>query len=502
MLRNVSHFVDTQEDSEILYDTPFGYMFNFLCRCEEHLLPNNPLTVHYLRKLGEIMADPGTIGDAQPQLDSNIPSVYTYLGQFIDHDITARTDRETNFSKIGRANSVSPLSPNDVVEKLRNGRRPQLDLDSVFGEGPSFNSKYKAQADDLFNNTSLDLFLEEDTSDPNYIDLIRDRGVARIADHRNDENLMISQLHAAFIKLFNKINTNISGLNNAETYARARRLTCWVYQYIVINDYLKQVCDSDVVTDTLNNGPFFYNTSIPFMPLEFSVAGFRFGHSMIRPFYKINDSHTKSIMELLGPNMNGLLSGGKLKADHVIDWANYVQLNGAVPTNMARKVGPFIAKGLFDLSALNGGVMPPNVLASLTQRNLLRGYSLSIPTGQAIAKAMRITPLTSSEVTQGLNTEQTQLMLDSGFAESTPLWFYILQEAQVQQNANSLGYVGSKLVAETLIGLVKGDHNSYLNNVHDEAVTSDGIVLPGSTKSIQTIADLLEYAEVLPFVTA
>lgn len=508
MISNLSHFVGERTDSEILYDTPFGYMFEYLCGCEHYLLAKGPETIHYLQELGKIMADNGSPQDQQPERDSTIPSIYTYLGQFIDHDITARTDRETNYSTIGEANSIYPKKPGEVIENLRNGRRPQLDLDSLFGEGPSFNSSYTTQADGLYDNTSLELFINDK---PGYVDLRRfkvERNTgenkkvtyrAKIADARNDENLMVSQLHAAFIKTFNKISEALEpGLSNQETYCQARQLTRWAYQYIVVNDYLKQVCMPGVVSNVLYNGPFFYNTSRPFMPLEFSVAGFRFGHAMIRPFYTLNDGNDKKkIMELLGPSMGKLIKEpeGELKPENVIKWSNFLSINGSTPNNVARKIDPFIAKGLFDLSPVDTPP-PPSVLASLSQRNLLRGYLLSIPSGQAIAKAMRIEPMKHKELVDGLNPDQQCVMYDSGFTARTPLWYYILQEGKVQADGNSLGHVGSMLVSETLIGLVKGDFNSYLNHMEHDAVSSNGIELPGANKPIKTIADLLEYAEV------
>ena len=510
MISNLSHFVGEREDNEILYDTPFGYMFEYLCGCGHHQLARGPQTIHYLQELGKVMADTATTSDSQPELDSSIDSVHTYLGQFIDHDITARTDRETDFSKIIPPENIRPKKTDEVVQNLRNGRRPQLDLDSVFGEGPSFTSAYSAQADHLYNNSSLEMFINERSD---FIDLRRDKinvgepgeikydYRARIADARNDENLMVSQLHAAFIKTFNKISKALEpGLSNQETFCQSRRLVRWAYQYIVINDYLKAVCLPSVVSNILYNGPFFYNTSIPFMPIEFSVAGFRFGHSMIRPFYTIKDGATpKNIMKLLGPSMSELIDSAEeeLKAENIIHWSQFVKMNGTEPINKARKIGPFVAKGLFDLSPV-GATPPPSVLASLTQRNLLRGYLLSVPSGQSIAEAMRVEPMRHKELVDGLNEEQKCVMYDSGFTARTPLWYYILQEAKVQADGNSLGYVGSMLVAETLIGMVKGDFNSYLNNMDNAAVSSDGIDLPGPSgpTKIKSIRDLLAYAEV------
>jgi len=362
MLNNVSHLTGTKESSEILYDTNFGYLFEYLSTCNDHLLPEGCKTIEHLKELGKVMADMASPTDPQTEFDSNIPAIYTYLGQFIDHDITARTDRDSEFQNLEKPEEIVPLNPSVVVSKLKNGRRPQLDLDSLFGEGPSFNHTYKAQADKLFNNTSLNLFIED--SPDGFLDLRRDNKKALIADARNDENLVVSQLHAVFIKLFNKINTGLEpGLSNQEAYSRARQLTRWAYQFVVVNDYLKQVCDSSVVTDVIANGPFFFNTHIPFMPLEFSVAGFRFGHSMIRPFYQINDTTSKKIMEILGPAMNGLLDvNGKLKPENVIKWSNFSSFNNGAPTNRARKIDPLIAKGLFDLSVLGTDVpMPPKL---------------------------------------------------------------------------------------------------------------------------------------------
>lgn len=496
MLKNLSHLVGMDSSEEILYDTNFGYIFDYLCHCDSHLLPQSFQTVQNLIELGTMMADQGSTADPQTNSNSTIPSVYTYLGQFIDHDITARTDRDSAFNDISDPNTIVPKNPDKVVQKLRNGRRPQLDLDSVFGEGPSFNSKYSAEADHLFNNTSLKMFLKD--SPAGYLDLNRKSKKAIIADERNDENLIVGQIHATFIKLFNKISDILEpGLTNEATYSRARQLTKWCYQYIVVNDYLVNVCDKAVVEEILRNGPYFYDTSIPFMPLEFSVAGFRFGHSMIRPFYQINDSVEKTIMELLGPNMGGLLDSGtgQLAAGNVIKWSHFSKFNTNNPTNLARKIDPFIAKGLFDLSPI-GTTPPPSVLASLTQRNLLRGYLLSIPVGQSIAKAMRIEPMSTSELVEGLGNSEKQFMKDSNFDEKTPLWYYILQEAKVQQNGDRLGYVGSKLVAETLIGLVKGDFNSYYNSSKDDAVTAQGIRVPNRTEPISSMAALFEYAEV------
>lgn len=451
-----------------------------------------------------VMQDPGEVGSAHTNLDSSIDAVHTYLGQFIDHDITARTDRETNVSEIGGFDgdpaNIEPANPEDVVRQLKNGRRPQLDLDSVFGDGPAFASevlgdqyRYSKEADGMYDRRSLKMKLNTSGGG---IDLYREDGRAIIADARNDENLMISQLHAAFIAAYNNIADSLgpstSSFEREGRYSRARKLLRWAYQYIVVNDYLKQVCDVNTLFDTLENGPYFFMTDGGiYMPLEFSVAAFRFGHSMIRPFYRINDTlEEERIMNLLGETFhNNLFQNDELRPQNNVDWTNFVG-----PTaQKARKIDWRIARGLFELNAIESSIPAGRMLARLSQRNLLRGYSLSLPTGQAVAKAMGIYPLTEEEVLADIGEPNRAIIAAAGLGRTTPLWFYILKEADIQNGGERLGVVGSTLVAETLVGLVKCDPNSYLNNQHAAEVHSDGIEVAPGTR-IATIADLLDFA--------
>jgi hypothetical protein len=134
------------------------------------------------------------------------------------------------------------------------------------------------------------------------------------------------------------------------------------------------------------------------------------------------------------------------------------------------------------------------MLRHLAKRNLLRGYLLSIPTGQAMASAMGIKPLTEDEMLDGESPDIQDAIAAGRFQRRTPLWYYVLREAKVQKDGNSLGAVGSRIVAETLIGLIKHDPNSFLNNAHHGRVRGRGIKLPGCIPPIASIADILEYA--------
>jgi hypothetical protein len=502
MLPNTTHGAGPANFEEILFNTPFGYMFPDLARSENCLLPEGTATQTALIQLGSAMGEPGT-GAAN---DSQIPAIYTYLGQFIDHDITARTDRETEASSIGgpagHAHPFSPLPPDQVVTSLKNGRRPQLDLDSLYGDGPGLlespATPAATDADPIYDNNKK-LLLQSFSAG---IDLPRNGGKATIADGRNDENLNVSQLHAAFLACHNKVMDGLPGANKTVDYIKARQLVRWAYQCVVVSDYLAHVCDRNVVADVLADGPCFFvaGSGELFMPLEFSVAAFRFGHSMIRGSYKINNTTTDlSIHDIL--RVSDLLEPGggdlRLKPQYIVDWGSYVKFGASDPANKARKIDPLLANGLFDLAA--AGTAPGAMMRHLAQRNLLRGYLLSIPTGQCVAQAMGIQPLSEVELTGGQSNAINDALETGGFKDRSPLWYYLLREAEVQKAGESLGAVGSRLVAETIIGLLKHSPNSYLNCSARE-ITASGIELPGPGKptTICTIGDLLRYAGVHP----
>jgi len=512
MLTNVSHAGGVENVDEIQFRTPFGYMFEYQANEADALLPVAERTEDALLMLGDAMGEPGT--DAA--LDSDIPAIFTYLGQFIDHDVTARTDRDTGISRIamadGRPRTITPLTPQQVVAHLKNGRRPQLDLDSVYGDGPGLLSGAAIEA----NTEAQALYTSDKKLDVQTVgdgfDLPRDGRRAKIADMRNDENLNVTQLHAAFLAFNNVVFDALSsgGLSPIPAYIEARRYVRWAYQYAVVNDYLPHVCDPNVVHDVLVNGPRFFGPGTGgdnlFMPLEFAAAGFRFAHSMVRQSYTIRPGTTRTITDLLGtstelgPRNNKTVDllaeapDGSFQLDpaNIIHWSNFAEFEGHPPPQKARKIDPRLAEGLFDLSfeETAAGTM----IRHLAKRNLMRGYLLGIPTGEAAAAALGILPLSEAELLTNEKPDIADAIAHGRFQRRTPLWYYILREAQVQKGGNSLGAVGSTIVAETLIGFVKHDPNSYLNNQHRDAVTDNGIVCPGCTDPVATIAHMLSCA--------
>ncbi|NBB70541.1 MAG: hypothetical protein GVY33_09515 [Alphaproteobacteria bacterium] len=506
MLTNVTHAGGVENADEILFTTPFGYLFLEAAHTPDCLLAVSERTEDALTALGNAIGDASTPPD--PALDSDIPAAFTYLGQFIDHDLTARTDREIGLSRIaqpdGRGRPITPVAPDTVVGTLRNGRRPELDLDSVYGDGPGLLQGAATEASALYEAETNALKLQEFAG--GFIDVPRVGRKALIADGRNDENVNISQLHAAFIAFHNAVAARLPGDPSPQRrYAKARQIVRWAYQYVVVHDYLMRVCDPAVVQDLLYNGPRFYRPGGEglVMPLEFSVAAFRFGHSMIRPSYRLQDgAPLKTITELLGVTLERDGAGDLLeeadgryclKSENRVAWAQLVEIPGQPAPQMARAIDPVLSRGLFDL-VFEEEAAPDALIRHLARRNLARGYLLSIPTGQAVAAAMGVEPLIEAQLFDGESEAVREAIEFGRFQRRTPLWYYVLREAKVQAQGCSLGEVGSRLVAETIVGALAYDPVSYLNNRAHGRVRANGIKVPKRTKPVATLADIVDYA--------
>lgn len=397
----------------------------------------------------------------------------TFIGQFTDHDITF-----DQTSQLG--------IPQDPLTS-RNTRTPALDLDSVFGGGPGVRPDlYEPNGDGTVGpkmkigtggvHEDLPRESTEDGAFP-----------ALIADPRNDENLMIAGLHCAHILFYNRVldemphrdmsvfpcahKGNLRHRNTA--FLVARQATLWHYQWLLVNEHLPQICGQEMVDDVLKHGNRFYKPPAGkgFMPIEFSGAAYRFGHSMVRPSYRANFSSGTGASGNPGkapffglvfdPKEGGGLGdrddllGGYPAPRRYIGWQTFFDFgDGQVKPN--KKVDATISKVLFDLPLPT--IAPHTEVAPLVlaQRNLLRHLTWGLPSGQDVAKAMKVTPL-------GKNELKDIASVYKPFGTATPLWYYILAEGKVAANGLNLGPVGGRIVAETLIGLLRADPSSYLS---------------------------------------
>ncbi|SEQ92826.1 peroxidase family protein [Microlunatus flavus] len=289
------------------------------------------------------------------------------------------------------------------------------------------------------------------------MDLPRDEvGAAYLGDPRNDENLVVAQLHTVFLRLHNAFR------DQGKTFAQAQKLCRWHYQWLIVHDFLPRIVGPDLVQrlvvakdGVLTADAAFYkprNLSKPYIPVEYSVAAYRYGHSMIRAEYEVQDGHT---VPIFGRDGDEDLRGNRPIPENLwIDWNYFFDIPGVEPPddrNMARKIDTQISLPL--------ATLPPTVVAptagaivALAERNLLRGKRLGLPAGQDVATAMGVAPLTNAQL--GLS--------GGGWNKKAPLWYYVLKEAELG-GGNRLGAVGGRIVAEVVLGLLAADKTSYFN---------------------------------------
>ena len=308
-------------------------------------------------------------------------------------------------------------------------------------------------------------------------DLPRNRqGRALVGDPRNDVHLIISQLHLAFLKFHNHVVDWLreQGMPGSEVFNEARRLVRWHYQWIIVHEFLPLSVGEVLVDDILTNGLRYYPyDGNPFIPVEFADAAYRFGHSQIRSLYTLNDSGAKGNVF---PDCAGTCP---VLHDRVIDWSYFFEIPGEKKPQASKKIDNSLAHSLIDLPESVVGKTELPEQHSLAYRDLERGLALDLPSGETISRAMGVEPLTLEEV--GLS--------KLGYQGETPLFYYILKEAEVRYEGEHLGEVGGRIVAEVLLALLDSDTTSY-RNIDTEWVPT----LPGAREGDFTIADLLQFA--------
>ena len=464
----------------VIREDRFGRMFPGV---EPFFRENTPRLQEALRDIGK----PGGMLDAQdelgdggkqaainlivdPNLSVNNPNNpshtagTTFIGQFLDHDMT--------FDLTSRLAVVTePLaSPNE--------RTPAFDLDSVYGGGPMVDQELYVVPPRTSRERATKLRIE---SGGLFEDLPRNsERTAIIADPRNDENMMIAGLQAAMILFHNKavdlVRDRDRRLSSDEMFDRARQLTTWHYQWMIVHEFLPLFVGQPMVNDILRNGRRFYRPQVGFIPIEFQGAAYRFGHSMVRPSYRANlagDNDGSPFFGMVfdqsgeGQSDPVDLRGGARARRRFIGWQTFFDFgpaftDGPGNTNPAirpnKLIDTKISSPLFELpvATIAGGVGRGDPV-SLPARNLLRQVTWGMPSGQSLARLMRVPVVPSSdEVLRDLR--QYRLNLE----ESTPLWLYVLREAAVLANGRTLGPVGGRIVGEVFIGLLELDRDSYL----------------------------------------
>ncbi|WDN51005.1 peroxidase family protein [Streptomyces clavuligerus] len=492
-------------------------------------------------KLAEAMttgSGPAPDPDSQP----GIPAGYTYLGQFVDHDLTL--DR----TQVALGDPVP-------VEELLQGRSPALDLDSLYGMGPDHASSSRFYEVDgrLKTGDALGVGFPPSfppaNTDQKGFDLPRagatapgtkaDQRAPLIPDARNDENLIVGQLHLAFIHFHNRVvqRLAVGGRPVPEVFRASRDLVVKHYQWILRTDFLPRIVDPAIVDDVFTNGrrhfevpgPVGQPGEHPTMPIEFSVAAYRFGHSMIRAGYQWNRvfrtggpggvatlgalfrfSGTSGnlsvgpddLSDLDDPNSGDLL---RLPSNWITDWRRLFDFGSAgrtdlavpaVEFNVAKRIDTLLVDPLTTLPTGTfegrGKPAPPPLHRNLAFRNLARAGMVELATGPQLAAQMGIRPLTEQQIVDGAGGARLTGLTAAERAElvaHTPLWFYILREAEV--NANHPGLltgVGGRLVAEVFHRSIDGSRISIIREPGWRPT------LPAHRAGSFTMADLLLFA--------
>ncbi len=430
--------------------------------------------------LGKAMAEGGNnvTGD-----NENIPAGFTYLGQFIDHDITLDTT--------GIAERITD------IDQVVNFRTPRLDLDCVYamepGASPQLYDRRKSEppipSPTMLLGRTVQGVVGPEVKAGLEFDLPRGvQGRALIGDHRNDENLLVAQTHVAFLRFHNAV---ARMMPNAD-FAQVRQRVTWHYQWMVLHDFLGKLVDMNDVTISLAQRDFYRFEELslyrePYIPVEFSVAAYRLGHSMVRAGYSHNRVFDRQpflrsfVFSGLSGNIIGELTNdpanapipnepfvSALPSDWINDWRRFFDFGSdgeqedGLARNRSRLIDPYLISDLHNLpGGVDDGVEDLARHRSLAVRNLARGVKMGLPSGQDVAERMKVEVMTPEKIAG--SGDDGKVAEAHGLHMKTPLWYYILKEAQVRQQGARLGPVGSRILAEVFVGLLVGDPESFIS---------------------------------------
>jgi hypothetical protein len=344
-----------------------------------------------------------------------------FFAQYVAHDLTA--DR-------------SPLRAHADVFALRNMRSPRANLESLYGGGP-VGSPYLYRRDDPAK------LLEHDGDVPR-----NQEGIALLGDPRNDTHVFMSQMQLAFIRAHNSLVDRLraDGAGEGELFAEGRRALSWHYQWLIVNDLLPGLIGRELVDELLDDGPRYYKPQPePFIPVEFADAAYRYGHSQIRQLYQLQPG---GLARPLFPDLIGFGPVGERR----VDWSLLFDVPGHPPAQRAKPIDGKLPHTLIELPTVITGEVEDQAYHSLAARDLERGEGTGLPSGESVAGALGVEPLSREQV--GLDRY--------GWMGETPLWLYVLRESAVQHDGEQLGAVGGRIVGDVLVGIISSDPESYL----------------------------------------
>jgi len=457
-------------------------------------------------------------GSRPPGRDVGIEAGYTYFGQFIDHDLT---NDVTSFGDLIELDAMAGAS--FEPERIANRQTPHLDLSHLYGNGPtdpSSQALYETGDARLRIGAAVPCTVGRRGPKDRSFDVALDGNLRPlVADRRSSENIIIRQIAAVFARLHNLAveQWRSRATSVDDLFERARLQTVWQFQWLVVRDYLATVLHHEVYERVFVRQEPWFEWRAPqvfCIPIEFSVAAMRFGHSMVRNAYTLSDETDADLESLLRVGMQP----GPLDPKVEVDWARFFQ--GAGPGGLATTAQPidtFVSKTMFriplgTLKLFNSAKSPfsvsitgldPIINLRLPLITLIRGAAMSLPSGQEVSDAFSVARLSERQLTYGTDgkvTPQGQILLDQGLTTSTPLWYYLLRESELIENGNRLGRTGSHIVAETISGALRDDSDSFLNQ-HGASEMPPVWEWAGERRQFRSLSSLFEAAPDFPTAT-
>jgi hypothetical protein len=372
---------------------------------------------------------------AENSYDSpNLAAGYTFFAQFLIHDLTYTLAHQASADRL-------PGRDRPVTSSLR--------LQSLYGPGPAMAPHLYAFYDqEYFSGRLLD------SPAGTKQDLPRNRqGRALVADPRNTENLVLAQLHLGLLRFHNDMVERVAraGEHGRALFEQAQRQVRWHYQWALVHDFLPKIAGEETVESVLNRDAPPQN-GLQALPLEVALGVLRYVYSQVRLTYRINEDAKVSLVPAEDSSDTLLRHHSQSIPSRLeVDWSRFFDL-GPPATQPGKLIDTKITPAFLNLPLIED---PRPARRSVAVRFFLQGKRTGLPSGEDVARALgkpATLPHTSALRKLGLR--------------ATPLLYYVLAEAEHQyehSDEDRLGPVGSQLLTDAVIGLLRADPQSYLN---------------------------------------
>jgi hypothetical protein len=486
---------------------------------------------------------------APPALTFDLPAAYTYFGQFLNHDISAPVGGLLkNMGEVPPVGIIGTVDPEglgkdwraDVATILRhfvNEHAHPMTLGSLYGDGPgSHDEEVKALyapdgsfhlakvvplPPEILGNTTK---LPEHAFDHarNAPDIPRRGLLPLIADRRNDGNLILSQLHLAFLLFHNKAVEKLTtpGTRTGDVFAKARDLVTKHYHWLILNDFLPAILSKSVLERPLSEWkprPLPTGT----VPMEFTTAAFRFGHSMVGHSYDYNANFGREnkladratlaqLFTFTSARQMGDAQGRipQLPDHWVIDWDRMTCSDAPADPGDASGRAERIDLDFAPVMMSEAGDARIIEHGSIFLRNLLRGFHRRMPFGQKLADACGVPRLPREKIKAAMpqdrspsGTYPADVAERLGILDETPAWLYFLCEAQMLEGGARVGPTASQIIADTIVSLLRAQSSTVLQVGGGAWHPRDSFLTAPSGKPLDTLRSFLLFASHGPWST-